>query len=952
MVSGVTSGNEVEVLADGVPIGQATASGATVLVTTDGTTTLTDGSHSFTAIQIAKNRTVSITENGGSSPENDTADVPSLGTSAAVQLTVDTVAPQLAFTPATTAVVGVPYFCQAGISQASASGSAITYQLLQSPTGMAIDANSGMITWTPGANQQTTAQVTVQASDAAGNTNQLNYSINVLASNAAPVLFSANPSLGPTDENTAITINLAAFINGPAGTTTITDADNGAAIGGIALVGATGNGTWQYSLDGSNFTVLGTVSESSALLLANNAVLRYIPDGKNGETPTITYHAWDTTGGANGVRADLTQPGAVGGSTSFSTDTDAASLTVTSVNDAPVLTTVHPSLGSTTYLSAKTISLATFINNGSTGTTINDVDAGAVKGGIALTGTTGEGTWAYSLDGTTFTGVGTVANNSALLLPSTATLRYTPDGADAETATITYQAWDATSGQSGALADATTNGGTTAFSTDADTAAIAVVSPNTAPVLTPANPSLGNTTPTNAMNIKLMAFVNGGSGTTTVTDADSGAVVGGIALTGTTGKGTWAYSLDGTTFTSVGAVADNSALLLPSTATLRYTPDGSDAEMATITYRAWDTFTGQNGALADTTTNGGATAFSTAPDTAALNVAAGSLSGYVYLDSNHDGQRAASEAGLAGVTVRLYSQNSSGNWVELSGASPVQTDAAGYYSFQDLAVGTYQIQIAPCSEILLGCNTLGTVAGASRGTACQDGFQLQLGAGENGGNYNFGVLGLQPQMISLRMFLASTPPMYQVIQNMHAAPQLSLSGAGASSAFSTTYATQGAAVAIASSAASISSPDSPTLASMTVTIENLQDGSAELLQADTSGTPIKSSYSNGVLTLSGVADLSVYQNVLQNVKYSDTASSPSTATRTVSVVVNDGTAASAASTASLAFVDGSAPSGYWIMADQTTFNSTTAASGGFTIDGAEVAQHMPTPLAAAAEARP
>ena len=41
-------------------------------------------------------------------------------------------------------------------------------------------------------------------------------------------------------------------------------------------------------------------------------------------------------------------------------------------------------------------------------------------GGIAVTGTTGKGTWAYSLDGTTFTAVGTVAGNSALLLPKTA----------------------------------------------------------------------------------------------------------------------------------------------------------------------------------------------------------------------------------------------------------------------------------------------------------------------------------------------------------------------------------------------------------------------------------------------------------------------------------------------------------------------------------------------------
>ena len=151
-VSGVTSGNVVEVLADGAPIGQATASDTSVVVTTDGSTDLTDGLHTITAIQIAKSQTVSITESGSSTAANFTADIPSLNASTAVQLTVNTVAPQLDFTPATTAVVGVPYFCNAAVSQGSTSG--ITYQLSQSPTGMSIDANTGMITWTPVAGQQ------------------------------------------------------------------------------------------------------------------------------------------------------------------------------------------------------------------------------------------------------------------------------------------------------------------------------------------------------------------------------------------------------------------------------------------------------------------------------------------------------------------------------------------------------------------------------------------------------------------------------------------------------------------------------------------------------------------------------------------------------------------------------------------------------------------------------
>jgi large repetitive protein len=932
LVTGVTSGDLVEVLADGVVIGHATASSDTVIVTSDGSTKLSDGLHNITAIQIARSQTVGVVESGSSTAINKTADVPSLNTSSTWALTVDSVAPQLSFTPGTSAVVGVPYSCQVAVSQDS--GTAITFKLLASPTGMSIDSSTGLITWTPATGQQTATQVTVEAVDTAGNIDQLSYTINVLATNAAPVLTAANPSLGSTSEDAAITISLTSFINNGDTTSKITDVDDNAVKGGIAVVGTTGNGTWRYSLDGTTYTVLGTVSQSSALLLASNASLRYTPDGKNGETPTITYRAWDTTGGISAGRADLTQTGLVGGSGPYSTNSDTASVTVSSVNDAPVLTVIHPSMGSTPYTTAKTIAISSFVNS-STGTPVSDADNGAVIGGIALTGTTGKGTWAYSLGGTTFINVGTVSDIAALLLPGTASLRYTPGASDTEMATVTYRAWDTTSGQGGAPANTTTNDGTTAFSAASDIASLAVVSPNTAPVLTAASPSLGNTTPTTAITVKLTAFINNGSATTKITDADTGAVLGGIALTGTTGKGTWAYSLDGTTYTAVGTVAGNSALLLPGTASLRYTPDGTDFETATITYRAWDTFTGSSGALVDATTNGGATAFSTATDTAALTVVAGSISGYVYFDSNNDCVKNGSESGISGMTVRLYTQNSGGSWTEVSAYSPTQTNSAGLYGFQGLAPGNYRIQVATSSEVLFGGCTVGSVGVTARGTAGQGALQVQLGAGENGSGYNFGVLGVQQQLISLRLFLASTPPMYQVIQNMHAAPQVSLGGSGGSTP-AATYATHSAATAIISSAATISSPDSTTLASMTVTIENLKDGSSEVLQADTSGTPIKSAYANGVLTLSGVADVSAYQTVLRSVKYSDAATSPSTTTRTISVVVDDGTNSSAVSVVSLAFVDGSAPSGYWIMSDQTAYNSTTDLTAGFTFGGAQV----------------
>ena len=299
--------------------------------------------------------------------------------------------------------------------------------------------------------------------------------------------------MGTTDDNAVVTIPLSGtFINNGAGTTTITDADANAVIGGIALTGVTGNGTWEYSLDGKTFTAVGTVGIHSALLLDKNAVLRYIPDG-TGELASISYQAWDTTFGQDGSPLDLTLSAATSPDSPVSTASDTAWLTVNDVTDAVVLTPANPMLGSTTSSSAATISLAgTFIDNGTGTTTITDSNPSGVLGGIALTGVSGSGAWTYSLNGTDFTSVGTVSASAALLLPSTAELRYTPSGTVSETATITYLAWDATSGAAGDqpdLSSAGATGGTTAFSLATDTASLLV---NTCPGPDPGRSVDGN----------------------------------------------------------------------------------------------------------------------------------------------------------------------------------------------------------------------------------------------------------------------------------------------------------------------------------------------------------------------------------------------------------------------------------------------------------------------------
>ncbi|MEN6450965.1 MAG: FG-GAP-like repeat-containing protein [Thermoguttaceae bacterium] len=443
-------------------------------------------------------------------------------------------------------------------------------------------------------------------------------SLSVISVNDAPVLTVTHPSLGATTKDLPITIALAGtFINHGDGTTTITDVDNGAIIGGIALSATTGFGVWSYSLDGATFTPVGSVSGTAALLLPTTAMLRYTPDGVMGGTAKIGYYAWDATSGAAGNKIDLSSY--AGGTTAISLDWDLASLRI---NDAPTLTPASPTIGMTDENTTFTVGLSgTFINHGEGTTTISDVDAGSVVGGIALTGATGNGVWSYSLDGTTFTAVGAVAADSALLLPRTAQLRYAPDLKNGETATITYCGWDVTSGTAATKVSTTTNGGTTAFSTATDTASLIVTDVNDAPALTAAAPFLGLTNQT-ATHVYSLAevLVNHGTGSTTVTDVDTADTVGGIAVWATAGHGTWAYSLDGVSFLPVGAVSATSALLLPSTAQIAYTPDPLADGTTTISYRAWDATSGTPGGTADTSVTGGTTAFSTASDTATLTV--------------------------------------------------------------------------------------------------------------------------------------------------------------------------------------------------------------------------------------------------------------------------------------------------------------------------------------------
>ena len=281
---------------------------------------------------------------------------------------------------------------------------------------------------------------------------------------------------------------------------------------------------------------------------------------------------------------------------------------------------------------------------------VSDTDSGASLG-IAITAVDSSLNCYYSLNsGATWSTIGSVSASAARLLAANGSNRIycmgAPDANGSVTSAITFRAWDQTSGSDGSTADTSTSGGTTAFSTATDTVSLSIVPVNDAPVLdsskSPALVSVnqGSSAPSGAVGTVVSSLVDSAAiagGLDNATDADSSALLG-IAVTGINASNlTCYYSINsGTTWTVFGAVSDTSARLLAASPTSRIYCQPSALFFGTvsnaITFRAWDQTSGSDGSTADTSTSGGATAFSTATDTASIVVAASSNTAPVATD--------------------------------------------------------------------------------------------------------------------------------------------------------------------------------------------------------------------------------------------------------------------------------------------------------------------------------
>ncbi len=157
-IVGVASGAQVRLYHGSTLLGQATASGATVSITTSGLASFADGTYAVHATQV-----VNGLESEASTPLNVTLDRTPPG--------------DFTSTPPTTATVGVQLTYDAQNPEEGATGA--TYTLINAPAGASITPATGVLTWTPTGTQLGLQSFAIVMTDAAGNTRQQDLSVEV-----------------------------------------------------------------------------------------------------------------------------------------------------------------------------------------------------------------------------------------------------------------------------------------------------------------------------------------------------------------------------------------------------------------------------------------------------------------------------------------------------------------------------------------------------------------------------------------------------------------------------------------------------------------------------------------------------------------------------------------------------------------------------------------------------
>ena len=257
---------------------------------------------------------------------------------------------------------------------------------------------------------------------------------------------------------------------------------------GIAVISApTTNGVWQYSINsGSSWVAIPSLTGTNHFLLSGLATnrLRFIPSTNFFGTETLQFRAWDLKTGTNATTVAVASTGAL---TSYGENTATIQISVTNVNDAPILTGTYSfSQLNATNGSFTPISIDSLVTN----FTITDADlsnstAQSVTGIAIIAVNTSIGAWQYSIDNqATWIPMTTVSAASAVHLDRTDYIKFLPSTITSNgTTSIQIRAWDKTNigSLTNRIGNASTGGSTTAYSTNTPTLNCQVVSATSAP---------------------------------------------------------------------------------------------------------------------------------------------------------------------------------------------------------------------------------------------------------------------------------------------------------------------------------------------------------------------------------------------------------------------------------------------------------------------------------------
>jgi hypothetical protein len=145
--------------------------------------------------------------------------------------------PAINSSPVTAAVVGAAY--RYDVAATDADGDTLAYSLTRAPAGMAIDAASGRINWTPTAGQMGTHEVALQVLDTGGLAATQSFTVAVSVGNAAPQITSAPVAAATTGSAYSYPV-VASDPNGDTLTYSLTQAPAGMSINAASgLIGWT-----------------------------------------------------------------------------------------------------------------------------------------------------------------------------------------------------------------------------------------------------------------------------------------------------------------------------------------------------------------------------------------------------------------------------------------------------------------------------------------------------------------------------------------------------------------------------------------------------------------------------------------------------------------------------------------------------------------------------------------